>query len=427
MLLGKLWEWEHIVPEPPQDKTPRDHAVRIWAGMDFNKANSKKSSLAGGIPEVVLWNERGDYAGYAYNEEKKMKGVGEGDFHDVLVNYENHNARAPYVQLRACEFILPIADIITTWKTDKRPSEQRRHLRLGRPGHVSRRWHRDPSRRCPDQTLWLDRLQIHDGNPPSWQRWINHIPALVFPARRRRLVWNPGETWILGKHMPKSVSFHIKDFDGNGTMEAYQKNPDLICNSAPRLYASNDKPDQLHMFYPPLVYHGPDANNLDEKTVDNYARPPSPVYWPMTEKKPKPKEKKLPDDLYRSVKQRASDGDDSAAEAEKGPKFQGMHELWWTLSNSTMLDDTATVLCGMPNIDGPHWASLYDRKFCKMDDHTLWDLCDETIRSNCFDIEAQQLWGEAAVAANDSSAVGPLALMAAVPSPILNLQYRLDR
>ena len=144
-------------------------------------------------------------------------------------------------------------------------------------------------------------------------------------------------------------------------------------------------------------------------------------------KKPKPKEKKLPDDLYRSVKQRASDGDDSAAEAEKGPKFQGMHELWWTLSNSTMLDDTATVLCGMPNIDGPHWASLYDRKFCKMDDHTLWDLCDETIRSNCFDIEAQQLWGEAAVAANDSSAVGPLALMAAVPSPILNLQYRLDR
>jgi len=101
MLLGKLWEWEHIVPEPPKDKTPRDHAVRIWAGMDFNKANSKKSSLAGGIPEVVLWNERGDYAGYAYNEEKKMKGVGEGDFHDVLVNYENHNARAPYVQLRA--------------------------------------------------------------------------------------------------------------------------------------------------------------------------------------------------------------------------------------------------------------------------------------------------------------------------------------
>jgi hypothetical protein len=163
------------------------------------------------------------------------------------------------------------------------------------------------------------------------------------------------------------------------------------------------------MFNPPLIYHGPDANNLDEKVVDK---------WPMTEKKRKPKKKKL----YLPVKQRASDGDD-AAEAEKSPKFQEMHELWWTLSNSTKLDDTATVLCSMPNIDGPHWASLYDRKFCKMDDHTLWDLCDENIRSNCFDIESQQLWGEAAVAADDSSAVSALGL--AVSSPILNLQYRL--
>jgi hypothetical protein len=106
-LVSKLLEWVHIVPKPPKDKTSRDHVVRIWAGMDFSRENSKTSSLAGGIEDVVLWNERGDYAGSHLNH-KEEKGIGEGDFYDVLVNYEKHNARAPYVQLRACEFIPPL-------------------------------------------------------------------------------------------------------------------------------------------------------------------------------------------------------------------------------------------------------------------------------------------------------------------------------
>ncbi|KAJ9499382.1 hypothetical protein H2202_004965 [Exophiala xenobiotica] len=386
-LVSKLLEWVHIVPKPPKDKTSRDHVVRIWAGMDFSRENSKTSSLAGGIPDVVLWNERGDYAGSHLNH-KEEKGIGEGDFYDVLVNYEKHNARAPYVQLRASNI-----DAICVSAVQLIYPDGGTEILLGDI----------PTKLCGwkgYRSMTENPLPGSDGSN-TYQPWCFWLDGDDSYGRS-------DEAWAIGKNMPKSVSFHIKDFDGNGTIDAYQKNPGLICNSAPRLYASNDRPDQLHMFNPPLIYHGPDANNLDEKVVDK---------WPMTEKRKKPKKNKS----YLPRKKRASDGDD-AAQAEKGPKFHEMHELWWTLSNSTKLDDTATVLCSMPNIDGPHWASLYDRKFCKMDDHTLWDLCDENIRSNCFDIESQQLWGEAAVAANDSSAVSALGL---VSSPILNLQYRL--
>ncbi|KAK5446481.1 hypothetical protein LTS15_009820 [Exophiala xenobiotica] len=329
-LVSKLLEWVQIVPKPPKDKTSRDHVVRIWAGMDFSRENSKSSSLASGIPDVVLWDERGDYAGSHLNH-KKEKGIGEGDYHDVLVNDEKHNARAPYVQLRASNI-----DAICVSAVQLIYPDGGTEILLGNI----------PTKLC------------------GWKgyRSMTEIPL---PGSDGSNTYQPWCFWLDGD-------------DSYGKSGEHGPLASTCPKVAPRLYASNDKPHQLHMFNPPPIYHGPDANNLDEKVVDN----------------------------------------------RKGPQVPGDARTLVDLSNSTKLDDTATVLCRMPNIDGPHWASLYDRKFCKMDDHTLWDLCDENVRSNCFDIESQQLWGEAAVAANDSSAVSALGL-AAVSSPILNLQYRL--
>lgn len=77
---------------------------------------------------------------------------------------------------------------------------------------------------------------------------------------------------VVGFHMPRSVSFHIPDFDGqNGTIAAYKNDKALMCGSAPRLDAEFKKTSSIPVFKPQLVY--PDAGIPEEEQKPTYLDP----------------------------------------------------------------------------------------------------------------------------------------------------------
>lgn len=74
--------------------------VRVWAGMDGNNKTRGLTNLGGWRPEVVLFDERGDYLARAASKGH----IPEGNFRDFVVKpKEKNNVRAAYVQLNACK------------------------------------------------------------------------------------------------------------------------------------------------------------------------------------------------------------------------------------------------------------------------------------------------------------------------------------
>lgn len=65
----------------------------------------------------------------------------------------------------------------------------------------------------------------------------------------------PETDWELGSHKPKSVTFHMADFNGkNETVQAYRDNTDLLCKSKPRMQAYPSISKTVSIFKPPLMY-----------------------------------------------------------------------------------------------------------------------------------------------------------------------------
>ena len=108
-LVSKLLESSHIFGK--KDPTPYKTKVRIWAGLDYNRANAGRSSLGGMRPKIWLYDELGRDLGDT-NFSKSKGGIPEGNFRDYEVegwDWENwdpqtrprSNARASYIVLSA--------------------------------------------------------------------------------------------------------------------------------------------------------------------------------------------------------------------------------------------------------------------------------------------------------------------------------------
>lgn len=86
------------------DPTPRDHTVRIWAGMVEDKKDSAYVNAQGFMPHVVLYDERGDMIGRSCGKRKYIK---EGNFQDIKIVPKNkNNVRAAYVRLFQCKSVI---------------------------------------------------------------------------------------------------------------------------------------------------------------------------------------------------------------------------------------------------------------------------------------------------------------------------------
>jgi hypothetical protein len=215
--------------------------------------------------------------------------------------------------------------------------------------------------------------------------------------------------------MPYTVGFHIRDFRGsNNTVNALQENKDLFCGSSGRMEAwSKDQNDEawVNVFNPPLTYDGDRPTYLDPKYVTNH----NVKQWITSDRGGFTK---------RSAKPIVDRQETDASTANEESEPNEMHQLWWALSTSTELDMSAEYVCSQPNMAGPHYANLHEGKFCKLDDHTVWDLCGGDIKTNCFDMDSQVLWGESSAISNTTFTTQSLKGTAA--SPLMSLQYRID-
>lgn len=106
--------------------------------------------------------------------------------------------------------------------------------------------------------------------------------------------------------------------------------------------------------------------------------------------------------------------------SSKKKLFEGQ----WVHSHETKPQFSATEVCKMPGLKGPHYANVHEGKFCNVDDRSLWDICNDEITTNCFDIIREELIVE------DPAPIDPttgLMMLAAMPKPrsALKLNRRL--
>ena len=241
--------------------------------------------------------------------------------------------------------------------------------------------------------------------------------------------YNPdweGGTWNPSEHFAQSVNFHIPDFDGQpDVISAYQENRDLLCNSEGRMQAHPWWPETISIFKPPLSYgnNGSDLpgvshekNNLDPKVViDDFVGANK---WAQSSGNPHflvdyDEHPNTNDNTNYDRKRRLA-----ARESSGGPT-----EKLWALFESDDLTLSADYVCSQPNVFGPHYANAHERKFCNLDDRTVWPFCDDTHTTNCFDTVSHTLWGNTSPPANSS--FGSLSVRSAdVRTPLLSLAGR---
>ena len=182
------------------------------------------------------------------------------------------------------------------------------------------------------------------------------------------------------------------------------------------------EPEHMAYFDPPLIYN--DDNDGKAPTYLDHAVYP----WPMTKKR-KPLWKSETEYLCADQPQPCDyvKRDDKANDASEA--IPVTHVSRWMASKSPLLESSAEFICSQLNLVGPHWANLYESKFCNMVNRSVWDICGGTTTSNCFDMEKQVLWGPPSIsnASNETVSIlgGPAAGEKNLTS-LLQLFTRLD-
>ncbi|KAI1612594.1 hypothetical protein EDD36DRAFT_240821 [Exophiala viscosa] len=398
-LFGKITENLHIFPEPPDHSTPEDTIVRIWAGMNANRSTSLLSSLEGSKPQVVLYDERGDHIG----DTKPGGKILEGGFQDFIISPDKkgNNVRPTYLQINIhtidaiCISAIQIQYADGGWSTIY--------------GDV-------PVQFCgwagyPSITPFYTGSDGNDIYKP-WCFWMDKNDSYNDD-------WN-GSTWNPKDHFSQSANFHIPDFNGQpDVISAYHENHDLLCNSEGRMQGHPWWPETIAVFKPPLSYgnNASDApgvshenNSLDPKIViDDFVGAGK---WPQSAKNP-----------HYLVNYKEHKNDNDKDNYNKKLAAGGSNKMLYALFDSDDPSFSADYVCSRPNVFGPHYANAWERKFCNLDDRTVWPFCDDTHTTNCFDMESLTLWGSASAPASGSIGTFDVG-SAAIRTPLLSLAGR---
>ncbi|ETN47190.1 uncharacterized protein HMPREF1541_01381 [Cyphellophora europaea CBS 101466] len=346
-------------------KTPTTSTVRIWVGMDPNREHREKSSLAGRLPMANLYDERGDSLGgaWALDPDRQVPEV-----------VKDWNSDA--VCMSAIAVMFPDGGEASI---------------LGDVPHGFCGWSGYPS---------LTEIDF-DGKGSAYRPfcfWIDFDDSY----RDQSKPWNPRD------HLPLAMSFHLPDFNGqNATKQAYNDNKDLICKSSARMQARRCLERSIPIFDPPLNY-GNQAGNEDEANhLDPTVVLDSEVGdWPQTRGGPG-RIRTCSTPQRRKRARRNSFEGQWVHSLEINPKF------------------SATEICKMSGLRGPHYANVHEGKFCNVEDRSVWDICNEQIKSNCFDLELEELLVQDAVPFN-ASTDGLLLADRPRPRPVMKLNKRID-
>ncbi|KAK4937494.1 hypothetical protein LTR10_021865 [Elasticomyces elasticus] len=411
MLVGKaMQDWSEDTPG-----TPEATVVRIWAGMAAKREDRDLASLRGNSPQVVLFDEFGDYIG----DTTSVGAIGEGGFQDFTVTprRKGNNIRPTYLQINAngidalCISAIQVsyADGGSSTIFGDVPTKFCGFLAYASSTHSYVTGSEGQKEKYRPWCMWID--ENDSGNGP-WE----------------------GSTWTPTKHFSQSVNFHIPDFDGQpDVLAAYNQSRDLLCNSEGRMQGHPWWPKTIAIFDPPLTYGNnvsdvplvggiPDVsheqNNLDPKIViDDFVGAGK---WPQSSEHPyylgeceehfnEPRPEWCATQSRRRAVQESRGG--------SGEK------LWALFDDADDLSLSADYVCSQLNFVGPHYANAHERKFCNLDDRTVWPFCDDTHTTNCFDTESHTLWGDTSPPASGSFGTWAVGTEA-IRTPLLSLAGR---
>ncbi|KAL5000912.1 hypothetical protein BDV10DRAFT_192434 [Aspergillus recurvatus] len=338
---------------------PKYSTLRVAAGLSQPGASS--ASTGGNVPGVALFDGNGNRIGF--QSGKGHGKIDEGNYKDIKVTpIKSQNTITPeYMSVVAGgDNALCIAYLALT---------------------------------PPNSEYWA----LYGDVPKSCgAAWYHSNLAIQLSGQ----TYKPSCFWIGGprqdtgrptNNFPMGIGVHIIDFDSTEARQTqYTEHPDTLCKSKPRLHMYDQLSEMtcLPIFNPPLKY---DFGKGDEdfKKLDTQGKA-------MCEPSANDIDP-FPTGSQRMKLQKWTGGRFSTA--TYGTKRRSLAEAV-AAGNCTHTDEliesahpehTATELCHDPNAMGPDFISHSEGLMCDMCTRTLWPLCGDKFKEECFDVEAKQI------------------------------------
>lgn len=195
--------------------------------------------------------------------------------------------------------------------------------------------------------------------------------------------------WLDANHdndiTAKGLSLHTRDFSGEaGMLAQYKENEARLCQSSARMtFYPETLPDAIPQFFNPPLDYMRETNDGD----------PTKPYTAGALEKPDQgidrKTRAYPDGTklsWRKVRRRQD------IHGRRSIKRRGIKNLYPDiLTVSHLQRHSAKELCESEMSLGPDFVSKSEGLFCGMETAKLWPLCCDTVRSECFDLEVQQI------------------------------------
>lgn len=202
--------------------------------------------------------------------------------------------------------------------------------------------------------------------------------------------------------VPQRMTFHLPDFTGERSAEAYKENMDLLCKAPPRAWRWGASAPEIPVFEPALRYaregsESESSSGSGSGAGDAYDAEVvlDPKHWATSDGARQPKIRPLtgiPElGLPRDDKRRR----DSSGSGFDGAEITERYSRQYSLVDSAAQRYSAKVICGDLSIVGPDWANKYEALYCDLSSRQLYPFCETEEDGSCFDAEEAEIRGEA--------------------------------
>lgn len=202
----------------------------------------------------------------------------------------------------------------------------------------------------------------------------------------------PKCVWLDGDHTnglnAKAMSFHVNDMaPAADKLAEYDENRATICQSTPRFSIwGNLEPDGIIPFFKPKLEYEEDSQNNGEGADKDPQR--------VTDKK---------DQYDKSVYMHQ--GERLKAKARTSPRRRananGSNHDTTVLVITDHEEDDIRYLCEHPNSYGFDIVSPGQGLFCDMEHKQLYNVCNDQLNDNCFDMETNKIVPKSGLDARD--------------------------
>jgi hypothetical protein len=318
---------------PPQ---PTISALRIAVGLE--------GDAPGNVPAAFIYDEFGSFLG-GTSPDKKQK-IKKGGIYDLYIGQSISNAQATYVSINAeHDDGICIAYIGQTW-TDG----------------TSLGWLGDNGKQC------------------DWDWYLSNVE--VGPN-----LYKPLCMWIDSNHSNdlKATGFqiHTPDFFGSDSQQALiQADNYWYCHpeNEPsfKVYTDTNLPRDVVAYNPPRTY------SLTQPT----SIPPSPPDPSINRRRSASNKTYSSTDEWSNSDQPASN---QIVRRYSSPRSTNSTDTTQhKLITSSDVNHRASDLCNHEKSRGPDFVSLVEGKFCDMATKTLYPLCSDQFKVNCFNLDSNQ-------------------------------------